>query len=106
MKERYLQAIGAILILTPALLHAQQPLTWQEVQDRFHAANRSLQAGQIGVDESRASETTAYLRPNPTLNVLNDQINPFSGGRHTVRLVPFYRLQASVICTNGSANAN
>jgi cobalt-zinc-cadmium efflux system outer membrane protein len=80
MKERYLQAIGAILILTPALLHAQQPLTWQEVQDRFHAANRSLQAGQIGVDESRASETTAYLRPNPTLNVLNDQINPFSGG--------------------------
>jgi cobalt-zinc-cadmium efflux system outer membrane protein len=32
------------------------------------------------VDESRAAETTAYLRPNPTLNVLNDQINPFNGG--------------------------
>lgn len=81
MKERCLQAICAILILLgPPLLRGQQPLTWQEVQDKFHAANRSLQAGQIGVDESRASETTAYLRPNPTLNVLNDQINPFNGG--------------------------
>jgi cobalt-zinc-cadmium efflux system outer membrane protein len=81
MKERYLQTIGAILIaLAPALLHAQQSLTWQEVQDKFHTANRSLQAGQIGVDESRANETTAFLRPNPTLNVLNDQINPFNGG--------------------------
>lgn len=66
MKERYLQTIGAILIaLAPALLHAQQSLTWQEVQDKFHTANRSLQAGQIGVDESRANETTAFLRPNP-----------------------------------------
>jgi outer membrane protein, heavy metal efflux system len=81
MKERCLQTIGAILIaLAPALLHAQQSLTWQEVQDKFHTANRSLQAGQIGVDESRANETTAFLRPNPTLNVLNDQINPFNGG--------------------------
>jgi len=48
MKERYLQAICAILILAPALLHAQQPLTWQEVQDKFHAANRSLQADKLG----------------------------------------------------------
>src|ERR1700733_8436079 len=81
MKERCLQAIcGILILLGPPLLRGQQPLTWQEVQDKFHAANRSLQAGQIGVDESRASETTAYLRPNPTLNVLNDQINPFNGG--------------------------
>jgi hypothetical protein len=59
---------------------AQTALTWQEVPDKFHAANRTLQAGQIGVDESRASEVTAFLRPNPSLNVLNDQINPFNSG--------------------------
>jgi outer membrane protein, heavy metal efflux system len=59
---------------------AQTTLTWQDVQDKFHAANRILQAGEIGVDESRASEVTAFLRPNPTLSILNDQINPFNGG--------------------------
>jgi outer membrane protein, heavy metal efflux system len=81
MKKRFLQVICASLILlAPVLLEAQQPLTWQEIQDKFHSANPSLQAGQIGVDESRANETTAFLRPNPTLNVLNDQINPFNGG--------------------------
>ena len=33
---------------------AQRALTWQEIRDKFEAANPSLQAGQIGVDESRA----------------------------------------------------
>ena len=59
---------------------AQKALTWQEVRARFEAANPTLQAGQIGVDEFRAEEITANLRPNPTLNLLADQINPFPGG--------------------------
>jgi len=59
---------------------AQKALTWQEVRARFEAANPTLQAGQIGVDEFRAQEITAYLRPNPTLNLLADQIDPFPGG--------------------------
>jgi len=59
---------------------AQKALTWQEVRDKFEAANPSLRAGQIGIDESRASETTAYLRPNPNLALLADQIDPFPGG--------------------------
>jgi outer membrane protein, heavy metal efflux system len=59
---------------------AQKPLTWSEVRARFEAENQILQAGQFGVDESRAQETTAYLRPNPNLSLLADQINPFSGG--------------------------
>lgn len=59
---------------------AQKPLTWQEVRDRFEKANPTLQAGQIGIDESRAQEITANLRPNPYLTVLGDQIDPFSGG--------------------------
>jgi cobalt-zinc-cadmium efflux system outer membrane protein len=59
---------------------AQQALTWQEVRDKFHAANPTLRAGQIGVEESRAQEITAYLRPNPNLNLIADQIDPFSNG--------------------------
>jgi len=59
---------------------AQKALTWQEVRARFEAANPTLQAGQIGVDEFRAQEITAYLRPNPTLNLLADQIDPLPGG--------------------------
>jgi cobalt-zinc-cadmium efflux system outer membrane protein len=56
---------------------AQSALTWQEVRDKFEATNPSLKAGQIGVDESRADEITAHLRPNPNLTVSVDQINPF-----------------------------
>jgi outer membrane protein, heavy metal efflux system len=59
---------------------AQKAFTWREVRAKFEAANPTLQAGQIGVDEFRAQETTAYLRPNPSLNLLADQINPFPGG--------------------------
>jgi cobalt-zinc-cadmium efflux system outer membrane protein len=63
-----------------ATAFAQHALTWQEVRGKFEAANPTLQAGQIGVDESKAQETTAYLRPNPTLTFLADQIDPFPGG--------------------------
>jgi cobalt-zinc-cadmium efflux system outer membrane protein len=59
---------------------AQTALTWAEIRDRFKAANPILRAGQIGIDESRAQEITAYLRPNPNLSLITDQINPFPGG--------------------------
>jgi cobalt-zinc-cadmium efflux system outer membrane protein len=59
---------------------AQKALTWQEVRDRFHASNPTLRAGQIGIEESRAQEITAHLRPNPNLTFIADQIDPFSFG--------------------------
>jgi len=59
---------------------AQTALSWQEIRAKFEAANPTLRAGQIGIDESRAQEITAYLRPNPNLGLLADQINPFNGG--------------------------
>ncbi len=49
---------------------AQRALTWQEVRDKFEAANPTLRAGQIGIDESRAQEITANVRPNPSLSHL------------------------------------
>jgi outer membrane protein, heavy metal efflux system len=59
---------------------AQKALTWQEVRNKFEAANPTLRAGQIGIDESRAQEITANVRPNPNLTILADQIDPFNGG--------------------------
>ena len=71
------------LFLALALMEsgfAQTALSWQEIRAKFEAANPTLRAGQIGIDESRAQEITAYLRPNPNLGLLADQINPFNGG--------------------------
>src|SRR5229473_1422413 len=61
-------------------LMAQQPqtYTWQQLREKFEAANPTLRAGQLNIDESRAQEITAYLRPNPDFTVLVDQIDPFS----------------------------
>jgi len=60
---------------------AQKAMTWQEIRDKFEAANPSLRAGQIGVDESRAQEITAFLRPNPNFTLATDgtQIAPYKG---------------------------
>jgi len=52
--------------------------TWQEIRERFQMANPTLLAAGISVDESRAQEITAYLRPNPDVTGSVDQINPFS----------------------------
>ena len=58
---------------------AQKTLTWEEAKREFETANPTLRAGQIGIQESKAEEITAYLRPNPDLTVSVDQINPFTG---------------------------
>ncbi len=75
------QRLGLVAILALSLSGrtlAQRALTWQQVRDKFEAANPSLKAGHIGIDESRANEITAHLRPNPSLTVSVDQINPFT----------------------------
>jgi len=78
-----LRMLCGTLLLAGAMAEScfgQQALTWQQVREKFEAANPTLRAGQIGIDESRAQEITAYLRPNPSLALLADQIDPFSGG--------------------------
>jgi cobalt-zinc-cadmium efflux system outer membrane protein len=57
----------------------QRALTWQEVRDRFENTNPTLRAAQIGIDESKAQEITAYLRPNPDFSSSLDQVQPFNG---------------------------
>ena len=60
---------------------AQQALTWEQVRDRFEANNPTLLADKLAIEESKAQEITAYLRPNPdlTLTVDGTQIAPDRG---------------------------
>jgi outer membrane protein, heavy metal efflux system len=60
-------------------LYAQKTLTWEDAKRELKASNPTLQAGEIGIQESRAQEVTAFLRPNPDLTVSIDQLNPFTG---------------------------
>ena len=81
--QGFLSRLSVVIPLMAGLAgttFSQQVLTWQQVKDRFESANPSLRAGQIGIDESRAAEITAHLRPNPNLGLTVDQINPFNGG--------------------------
>lgn len=48
------------------------------MREKFLAANPTLQAGQIGIQESKAQEISAYLRPNPSLTVGADQFDFFN----------------------------
>ena len=71
---------SAILVagFLPAAALAQSPFTWQQIRDRFEAANPTLKAARLNIDESRAAEVTAYLRPNPDFTGTLDQINPLT----------------------------
>ena len=59
---------------------AGQSLTWDEVRLRFEQNNPTLLADKLNIDEARAQEITAHLRPNPDLGLLSDQIAPFNSG--------------------------
>ncbi len=62
--------------------HAQrQSFTWQQIRDRFEATNPTLRADKLNIDESRAQEITAYLRPNLNFTLLTDgtQVAPYQG---------------------------
>jgi cobalt-zinc-cadmium efflux system outer membrane protein len=69
-----------ILSSTCALSQTQAPLTWEKVRERFEQRNPTLLAGKLNIDESRVQEITAFLRPNPSLDLAVDQIDPFNGG--------------------------
>jgi cobalt-zinc-cadmium efflux system outer membrane protein len=55
---------------------AQTSWTWQQVKEKFVATNPTLKANHLSIDESRAAEITAYLRPNPDLTLTMDGLQP------------------------------
>ena len=76
-----LSAPVLLLALFGKSANAQQSLTWQQVKDKFEAANPALKADALGVDELKAEEITAYLRPNPQFAFAADgtQFPPHTG---------------------------
>jgi cobalt-zinc-cadmium efflux system outer membrane protein len=86
-KRAHLTRSGALRCLAGAILFAasfspialcQKIYSWPEIRDKFEATNPTLQAARVGIDEFRAQEVTAYLRPNPTFTSTLDQIDPFT----------------------------
>jgi outer membrane protein, heavy metal efflux system len=74
-------AVFVGLMLPGKLANAQSGYTWEQIKSKFETANPTLQADQINVQEMKAQETTAYLRPNPQLTLSADgtQIAPHEG---------------------------
>ena len=66
------------LLICAGGVFAQQTYTWDQIREKFRATNPTLQAARVAIDESRATETTAYLRPNPEVTGTFDQFNFFS----------------------------
>ena len=58
-----------------------QVWTWDQVKDHFHLNNTTLMASLLNIDELKAQEITAHLRPNPdfTLSADGTQIAPSHG---------------------------
>jgi cobalt-zinc-cadmium efflux system outer membrane protein len=81
--QKTLWRSSALLLLLGFSLEAgaQTSWTWQQVRERFEANNPTLLADKLSIDESKAQEITAYLRPNPDLNLTVDgtQIAPEKG---------------------------
>jgi cobalt-zinc-cadmium efflux system outer membrane protein len=84
-------AVPLILLaggLLPSAAFAQSAFTWQQIVQKFHVTNPTIKANELSIDESRAAEITAYLRPNPDFNLTTDGFQvasnngiyrPFSG---------------------------
>jgi cobalt-zinc-cadmium efflux system outer membrane protein len=77
--QRYL--LLALIYGGVSIAAAQEPWTWDKVRTRFEQDNPTLKAGQLNIDEAKAEEITAYLRPNPDFNLTVDgtQIAPSNG---------------------------
>jgi cobalt-zinc-cadmium efflux system outer membrane protein len=65
-------AAAMLFFMASALLAAQQSLTWEQVKAKFEASNPALKADALGVDEMKAAEITAFLRPNPQFTAATD----------------------------------
>ena len=82
MNQTLLRISALFLLLGCGLkAGAQQALTWEQVRNRLELNNPTLLADKFNIDESKAQEITAFLRPNPTFSLSADgtQIAPDNG---------------------------
>jgi cobalt-zinc-cadmium efflux system outer membrane protein len=64
----------AILVagLLPVAASGQTAFSWDQIKQKFKTGNPTLKAARLNIDESRAAEITAYLRPNPDFGLTAD----------------------------------
>ena len=78
-----LSAISLLAQTTPQAAPKTQPQewTWDSVKEHFELSNTTLMASRLNIDELKAQEITAHLRPNPsfTLSADGTQIAPSHG---------------------------
>lgn len=69
------------LTLPGRFANAQSGYTWEQIKSKFEIANPTLQADELNVQEMKAQEITAYLRPNPqfTLSTDGTQVARYQG---------------------------
>jgi cobalt-zinc-cadmium efflux system outer membrane protein len=84
MTGRRFRAGGRVTVLAwflPACVFAQNSFSWQQIKDKFEAANPTLKAARLNILESKAAEITAYLRPNPDFALSTDgtQLSRYEG---------------------------
>src|SRR5579871_5775197 len=75
-------AIGLCAQATPQPAPTPRAIwTWDQIKDSFRLNNTTLIAAKLNIDELKAEEITAHLRPNPdfTLTADGTQISPSHG---------------------------
>ena len=73
LKKLYLNKVLPLAVVAALPAAAATPLTYAQVVERFKIYNPTVAADLLNVEESRANEITAALRPNPDMNLTNDQ---------------------------------
>ncbi len=73
--------LGAAGLCAQTPAPAQLIWTWDQVKTNFELQNTTLMAAKLNIDELKAEEITAHLRPNPDFTVTADgtQIAPSRG---------------------------
>jgi cobalt-zinc-cadmium efflux system outer membrane protein len=72
MNKKFFLLSALLFIMAFVPVQAQQQLTWEQLKARFEAANPQLKADALAVDEMKAAELTAAVRPNPQLTLATD----------------------------------
>jgi cobalt-zinc-cadmium efflux system outer membrane protein len=77
-------ALSLLVLGAESYSQAAPPIqiwSWDQLKDEFRLRNTTLQASKLNIDELKAQEITAHLRPNPdfTLTADGTQITPSHG---------------------------
>jgi len=80
-RRKALQLVLIVVCLGGVAVAQKQVFSWEQIREKFEMANPTLLASRLNIDELKAEEITAHLRPNPdfTLSADGTQIAPSRG---------------------------